>query len=114
MLFLRKQPDFTSSVTGKCLPPLTVNFQDQTPNAQSWQWIFGDGTTSTLQNPVHTYTTYGSFTDTLITTNIFGCTDTIIKPNYIRIQKPVISIPSLPRQGCIPFTISPVPVIDAA
>ena len=110
----KETPDFTSSVTGKCLPPLTVNFQDLTPNAQSWLWIFGDGITSTLQNPVHTYTSYGSFTDTLITTNIFGCTDTVIKPNYIRIQKPVITIPSLPKQGCIPFTISPVPNIDAA
>ncbi|MES1214085.1 MAG: PKD domain-containing protein, partial [Bacteroidota bacterium] len=103
--------DFTAPVTGKCFPPLTVNFQDLTPGAQSWLWIFGDGTTSTLQNPVHTYTSSGSFTDTLITTNSLGCTDTIIKPNFIRIQKPSVSIPSLPDQGCLPFTISPVPTI---
>lgn len=103
--------NFTAPVTGKCDPPLTVNFQDITPGAQSWLWIFGDSTTSTLQNPVHTYTTYGSFTDTLITSNSFGCSDTLIKPNYINIQKPVISIPSLPIKGCLPLTIAPIPNI---
>ena len=107
-------PNFTSSTPAKCKPPLTVNFQDITPGAQSWLWIFGDGTTSTLQNPVHTYTSFGNFSDTLITSNSFGCTDTVIKTNYIHIQKSVISIPGFPKQGCIPFTISPIPVIVAA
>ncbi len=107
----RQTPDFTASPTGKCAPPLTVNFQDLTIGAQSWLWIFGDGTTSTQQNPVHTYTSYGNFTDTLITSNSFGCTDTVIKQNFIRVQRPVITIPSLPKQGCIPYTISPIPNI---
>ena len=45
------------------------------------------------KTPVHTYNSYGNFTVTLIVANAFGCTDTLIKPNYIRVQRAVISIP---------------------
>ncbi|MBS1919278.1 MAG: PKD domain-containing protein [Bacteroidetes bacterium] len=106
-------PDFSSLDTISCQPPLTVNFQDQSTGAVSWQWNFGDGTTSALQNPVHTYNNYGNYNVTLIVTNSFGCTDSITKNNFIKIQKATISIPSLPTHGCIPFTISPVATINA-
>jgi gliding motility-associated-like protein len=106
-------PDFTAPVISKCQPPLTVNFSDNSGGASSWFWDFGDGGTSTLQNPSHTYTSYGNFTVKLKTTNTFGCTDSIIKTNYIKIQRAAISIPSLPAHGCIPFTISPVATITA-
>jgi len=45
----------------------------------SWDWNFGDGNTSTVQNPVHTYTTSGVYTVTLTITGFNGvttCTDT--------------------------------------
>ena len=111
----RPVADFTAPITSKCEPPLTVNFQDiSTGGATGWEWDFGDGSpVSTLQNPSHTYTAYGSFNVRLIATNGFGCTDTIVKPNYIIIRRAVISIPGLPTRGCIPFTISPVPTIVA-
>ncbi len=110
----RPVADFSAPVTVKCEPPLTVNFQDlSTGGAVGWQWDFGDGGTSILQNPSHTYTAYGSFTVTLIATNGFGCTDTTVKTNYIRIQRASISIPLFPVRGCIPFSISPIPVINS-
>jgi gliding motility-associated-like protein len=95
---------FTASNTIQCKPPLTVNFTDQSTGAVSWQWSFGDSTTSTLQNPSHTYTDFGNYTVRLVTTNAFGCTDTLIKPDLVKIQKPVIRFPSLPQAGCIPYT----------
>ncbi len=103
--------DFTAPVTTRCQPPLTVNFQDLTPGATSWEWDFGDGSTSTEQNPAHTYTAYGSYTVTLVVRNANGCADTISRPGFVRIQQPVISIPGLPTRGCIPYTITPVPAI---
>ncbi len=110
----RPVADFTAPVRVSCQPPLTVNFQDlSTGGAVGWQWDFGDGNTSTLQNPAHTYTNYGNFTVTLIATNGFGCTDTVTKTDYIRIQRATITIPSLPDRGCVPFTIIPTPVITA-
>ncbi|MFL5764854.1 MAG: PKD domain-containing protein [Bacteroidia bacterium] len=47
-----------------------------TPTA--WQWNFGDGGTSTLQNPSHTYPTNGNYDVTLIATTSNGCADTAI------------------------------------
>ncbi|MFA5781396.1 MAG: PKD domain-containing protein, partial [Bacteroidales bacterium] len=51
---------------------LTVNFLDSSANATSYTWEFGDGGSSTLQNPVHTYTSNGTYTVTLIANNVCG------------------------------------------
>ncbi|MEL6845560.1 MAG: PKD domain-containing protein, partial [Bacteroidota bacterium] len=45
----------------------------------SWDWDFGDGNSSTLQNPQHTYAQPGVYDVGLITLNASGCPDTIIK-----------------------------------
>ncbi|MGB3008619.1 MAG: PKD domain-containing protein, partial [Chitinophagaceae bacterium] len=79
----------------------------------SWEWHFGDGGISAAQNPSHTYSNYGNYNDTLIVTNAFGCTDTLIRPNYVRIQRATIGVPSLPARGCIPYTITPTAVINS-
>lgn len=105
--------DFNAPATISCQPPLTVNFQNLSTGSVSWIWDFGDGSTSSDQNPVHTYTDYGNYNVSLIATNSFGCTDTIIKNNFVQIQRAVIRIPSLPAQGCVPFTISPVAIINS-
>ncbi len=52
-----------------------VTFSDASTGAISWFWDFGDSTTSTLQNPVHTYTNPGSYTITL-TINNGACSST--------------------------------------
>ncbi|MFQ5607551.1 MAG: S8 family serine peptidase [Candidatus Zixiibacteriota bacterium] len=55
------------------MPGLTVNFTDLSPNAPSaWNWSFGDGATSTLQNPSHTYNDVGAFDVTLEATESRG------------------------------------------
>lgn len=50
-------------------------FSTGSTNAISYNWTFGDGGTSTLPNPIYTYTTPGLFTAQLITSN-GGCSDT--------------------------------------
>ena len=42
----------------------------------SWLWLFGDGTSSSTENPTHEYATSGLFTVSLVVTNACGCTDT--------------------------------------
>ena len=42
-----------------------------------WFWDFGDGGSSIVQNPVHTYTSHGIYTVTLIIANNQGCYDTV-------------------------------------
>ncbi len=46
---------------------------------QSWEWRFGDGATSSQENPNHSYTSTGSYTVELIATSKKGCKDTIQK-----------------------------------
>lgn len=50
---------------------LTVVFTSLAADAETWFWDFGDGTTSTEENPWHTYPFAGDFTVTLVVTN--GC-----------------------------------------
>lgn len=104
--------DFTAPDTVMCQPPLTTHFQDLTPGAVAWQWDFGDGGTSTAQNPAHTYNSFGNFNVRLIATSAAGCSDTITKNAFVRIRRAVMSIPNLPAAGCVPFTINPVPVVN--
>jgi gliding motility-associated-like protein len=54
----------------------TYSFSDLSTGGSSWYWIFGDGTTSTLQNPVHTFPGAGTYTVTQVVYNQFGCPDT--------------------------------------
>ena len=63
----------------------TISFSDFSTNGPtSWLWDFGDGNTSSLQNPIHTYSNSGIYTIKLITTNQFG-TDSLVLNNLITI-----------------------------
>lgn len=67
--------------------PLFVQFTDSSTNTPtSWAWNFGDGGTSTLQNPTHTYSVPGEYTVSLTATNAGG-SNTLTKPNYITVVK---------------------------
>ncbi|MBK9399754.1 MAG: PKD domain-containing protein [Bacteroidetes bacterium] len=50
----------------------TVDFTDVSQNAASWSWDFGDGNTSTLQNPSHSYATFGLYNVCLTVTDTCG------------------------------------------
>ena len=78
--------DFMAISTNTCTG--TINFTDQSYLATSWNWDFGDGGTSTLQNPSHTYTASGSFSVIL---KINSNASTITKSNYI-----IASLPAAP------------------
>jgi PGF-pre-PGF domain-containing protein len=63
--------DFSASATSG-YAPLSVQFTDQSQYATSWNWNFGDGATSTDQNPVNIYSTAGTYTVSLTATNENG------------------------------------------
>ncbi len=63
--------------------PLQVQFTDTSANnPTSWIWSFGDGGTSTTENPSYSYTSAGAFTVQLIVSNAYG-TSTATLSNYI-------------------------------
>ncbi len=67
--------------------PLTVAFYDRSVgNPDSWNWTFGDGTTSPQQNPVHTYFQKGTFTVSLTVTKKDSARYMTIKPDYITVK----------------------------
>ena len=74
--------------------PLVVQFTDNSSgHITSRLWNFGDGTTSTAQNPTHTYMyrNIGNYTVSLRVTGMGG-TDTETKTNYIQVNTPPIYI----------------------
>ena len=79
----------------------------------TWFWDFGDGTTSTLQNPGHTYANPGFYDVSLRITLAGGCTNVITKTQYIKIQPITASILNAPAGGCAPFTFSPIASIQS-
>jgi PKD repeat protein len=72
---------FTGTPTSDTVP-VTVNFTDQSSDATSWLWDFGDGATATEQNPSHIYSNPRNYTVSLTVTNTYG-SDTETKINYI-------------------------------
>ena len=87
--------DFTAdNVFGTA--PLTVNFTDESsgsPNPTAWSWTFGDGGTSTAQNPSHTYTSTGYDTVALTAYNSGG-SNTMTKTNYIAVCYEAVLYPT--------------------
>jgi gliding motility-associated-like protein len=74
----------------------TIQFTDSSYSVgtfTNWLWDFGDGQTSTLKNPSHYYANPGVYTVTITLTTEFGCTQTLIKPDLIRVvARPDIAI----------------------
>lgn len=54
--------------------PLQVQFTSTSTGADSYYWVYGDGSTSTEENPVHTFSYAGIYTTNLTTTNTYGST----------------------------------------
>lgn len=79
---------FTSNITQTCDLPKTILFTSNSKNATSFNWDFGDGNTSILQNPAHTYTSIGDYDVTLIANGSSECgstPDTLLIEKYITI-----------------------------
>jgi len=86
--------NFSASPT-RGAAPLTVHFSDQsTGTVDLWSWDFGDGSSSTEQNPTHIYNDYGTYTVSLTVTGPCG-SDTESKTNYINLVKAMPWIPLL-------------------
>lgn len=87
----------------------TVQFTDTSRSyftATSWKWNFGDGTFSNVQSPSHTYSSTNTWQVQLIVTSASGCSDTLTKALFIKVNsKPVANI-NAPVTAC---TSRPIP-----
>ncbi len=85
---------------------LTATFSNTTTNAISYFWDFGDGNTSTDQNPTHVYAANGTYVVTLTAANACG---SINITESIEIQfvgtAPTAGFAANITSGCTPFTV---------
>jgi gliding motility-associated-like protein len=108
---------FTAVDVDACDTPFTANFTPTTPNIADWSWYFGDPTsgvndTSGLQNPSHVYHNFGLYNVALVVTDIYGCTDSINRIQYIRVIKPTVDI-IRPDSGCVGKTFSFTAIVNS-
>ncbi|MBW8049090.1 MAG: PKD domain-containing protein [Cytophagales bacterium] len=105
VFFLNKDTGFAvgpgmfhkTTIGGECVTPasfsfsdslLTVSFYDSMFNSTSWYWAFGDGDTSTQQNPIHTYDSAEIYNVCLTATSICD-TVTICDSVTVSCLKPI-------------------------
>jgi len=91
---------FKADTTEGCAP-VTINFTNlSVPSGDIWQWDFGDGGSSTQENPSHTYTSNGNYSVTLAVSTNEGCDDTLTWNNYIHIYpQPIANFTMDPNQA---------------
>ena len=80
--------DFTANNVNVCLGSSIIFSDASTGNPNSWVWNFGDGNTSTLQNPTHTYSNPGTYNVTL-TISDGATTETETKTSFITVGSSV-------------------------
>ncbi len=101
--------DFSASQTSGSAPQ-NISFTDNSTGLPTaWKWYFGDGTNSTEQNPVHTYTKAGKYTVTLTVNNMLG-TNTVAKYGHINLtndmRTPEADFSASQISGSAPLNIS--------
>jgi PKD repeat protein len=90
--------DYTYLVNG-----LSVTFYNGATLSNSYLWDFGDGQTSTEENPTHTYINGGSITVKLTATNSCG---SVTHSETLALQVlPIADFAVNIQHGCIPFTV---------
>jgi gliding motility-associated-like protein len=86
---------------GGCVPA-TVQFVNQSENANTYKWTFGDGQVSTDANPQHVYGNTGNYTVTLEVSNYGQCPGTLTKTDVINVSTPpTVAFTSVPDTNTI-------------
>ncbi len=98
---------FTSDTSIAACPPLIVNFENLSQNANNFEWNFGDGSgSSSLENPPHVYTIPGMFDVSLIAYSNNACRDTFTLTDYISLDGPQGEFTFEYDNQCIPTEVT--------
>lgn len=94
----------TSNSRINCVAPYTVNFVNQSKgfagSPLNYTWDFGDGNTSTQQNPSHTYAALGRY-DVRLIANDPACSDTLFQPEYVQLENANASFILPKKEFCV-------------
>ena len=102
-VFSKPKADFgTVGARGSCANPLNVGFTNSSSGLPplSYNWNFGNGTSTSIPTPQFTYPNNGFYTVSLSVTDGNGCSDTLSKPNYISVGA-IMADFSVPDTVCV-------------
>lgn len=98
-------PAFTITPSIPCPASDTLFFNNQTTGAVSYQWDFGDGTTSNSTNPYHIYNFDSVYTITLKATDVYGCFNRLYQTDtFFKTEVKIQTVPAS-YEHCVPATI---------
>ncbi|MCF8296729.1 MAG: PKD domain-containing protein [Saprospiraceae bacterium] len=104
-VYKKPTANFNRSADSSCTVPVQILYLNQSISATSYLWLFGNGSTSTLNDSIIvSYTNSGIYYDTLIVSNQYNCNDTIVKPIIIH-DSPHAQGDFTPKNGCQPLEV---------
>ena len=96
--------DFDYVITAPCEMPVTVDFSNNSSNAVSYNWTFGDGNSSTQFLPTNSFGQPGVYSVQLVAESVDGCLDSLSIPVTIDdLPEANFSIPN--PNGCYPIMV---------
>ncbi len=96
--------NFTTSPTQACPAPTTMQFNNTTSGSNTYSWAFGDGGTSSQNNPQHVFNVSKEYEVLLISTGANGCKDSFSKK--VRVNDLIIDGGAAPLTGCVPLRVN--------
>jgi len=118
IITVHPKPNLTFVVNDSitCDSAKVFQFTASANNVLSWSWDFGDGQTSSIQNPFHVYNDTGYFSITVTAVSANGCPATLTKQNYIHIKynpnpNSIVNIST--TSGCQPLYVSMIPMYSS-
>ncbi len=103
-VFESPEPNFTTDVPDVC-EDQAVQFFNQTPDVINVDWDFGDGTTSNVTNPFHTFESGETFPVTMSVVSALNDCPAEITQNFTVYGAPEASFSVAETVGCTPFTV---------
>lgn len=98
--------DFTGDPIFATCPPLLSNFSNQSEDAVSYIWDFGDNSgLSENESPSHVYTSPGVFDVMLIASSTSSCSDTLLLEGFVRVEGPTADFTFDISPSCLPVTV---------
>lgn len=102
------EADFSSNYKEGCLP-VYFEFTDNSSSEldiDSWKWNFGDGESSSEQNPIHEYLDFGNYNVSLTITDILGCSDSKTLNSEVSVIDPDANFSASDVTSCINDSIT--------
>jgi gliding motility-associated-like protein len=107
-VYIRPLPNPNFHIDTICESTPTTEFVDLTTipdgSIDQWSWDFDNGTTSNIQSPSATFSTFGTYQVELTTISAFGCINSITKPVYV-FQNPIVQFTSDETVICDPGNV---------